>query len=73
MTRMPDWRFTVESKWLGWWLEQGYTKKSAAAAFHVSGKTAAKWVRRYRQYARPASWISVQGRIIYPGSPNPLY
>ncbi len=30
-------------------VEQGYTLKAAAIAFHVSGKTAAKWVRRYRQ------------------------
>ena len=30
-------------------IEQGYTQKAAAAAFQVSGKTAAKWVRRYRQ------------------------
>jgi transposase InsO family protein len=31
-------------------LEHGYTLKAAAMAFHVSEKTAAKWVRRYRQY-----------------------
>jgi transposase InsO family protein len=31
-------------------LEQGYTLKAAARAFHVSEKTAAKWVRRYRQF-----------------------
>ena len=30
-------------------VEQGYTQKAAAIAFHVSEKTAAKWVRRYRQ------------------------
>ncbi len=30
-------------------IEQGYTLKAAAAAFCVSQKTAAKWVRRYRQ------------------------
>jgi len=30
-------------------LEQGYTQKTAATVFHVSEKTAAKWVRRYRQ------------------------
>jgi transposase InsO family protein len=29
-------------------IEQGETLKSAAAAFHVSAKTAAKWVGRYR-------------------------
>ncbi len=31
-------------------LEQGYTLKAAAVAFHVSDRTAAKWVRRYRQF-----------------------
>ena len=31
-------------------LEQGYTRKAAAGAFRVSEKTAAKWVRRYRQH-----------------------
>ena len=30
-------------------VEQGYIQKAAAAAFHVSEKTAAKWVRRYRR------------------------
>ena len=30
-------------------VERGSTLKAAAAAFNVSGKTAAKWVRRYRQ------------------------
>ena len=30
-------------------VEQGCTLKAAAKAFHVSEKTAAKWVRRYRQ------------------------
>jgi transposase len=30
-------------------LEQGLTLKQAAASFHVSAKTAAKWVRRYRE------------------------
>lgn len=30
-------------------LEQSYTLRSASLAFHVSEKTAAKWVRRYRQ------------------------
>jgi transposase len=30
-------------------LEQGSTLKAAAAAFNVSAKTAAKWVRRYRK------------------------
>jgi transposase InsO family protein len=30
-------------------LEQGLTLKLAAASFNVSAKTAAKWVRRYRQ------------------------
>lgn len=29
-------------------LSTGYTQKAAAAAFHVSAKTAAKWVRRYQ-------------------------
>jgi len=33
-------------------LEQGRTLKYAAAAFHVSAKTAAKWVRRYRASGR---------------------
>lgn len=32
-------------------LEEGYTLKAASRAFHVSEKTAAKWVRRYRQFA----------------------
>ena len=31
-------------------LEQGLTLKQAAACFHVSAKTAAKWVRRYREF-----------------------
>jgi transposase InsO family protein len=31
---------------------QGATLKAAAAAFHVSAKTAAKWVRRYQQEGR---------------------
>jgi transposase InsO family protein len=30
-------------------LEQGFTLKLAAASFNVSAKTAAKWVRRYRE------------------------
>jgi len=30
-------------------VERGCTKQAAATAFHVSAKTAAKWVRRYRQ------------------------
>ncbi len=30
-------------------IEQGYTLKAAAAVFHVSPKTVAKWTRRYRQ------------------------
>jgi transposase InsO family protein len=30
-------------------IDCGYTKKAAAQAFHVSEKTAAKWVRRYRE------------------------
>jgi transposase InsO family protein len=30
-------------------VEQGHTQRAAARAFHVSEKTAAKWVRRYRQ------------------------
>jgi transposase len=30
-------------------VEQGRTKKAAAAAFHVCEKTASKWVRRYRE------------------------
>jgi transposase InsO family protein len=30
-------------------IEQGCTQQAAAWAFHVSAKTAAKWVRRYRQ------------------------
>jgi len=30
-------------------LQQGYTHKAAAVAFHVSEKTAAKWVRRYQR------------------------
>ena len=33
-------------------LEQGWTLKAAAAAFNVSDKTAAKWVRRYRELGR---------------------
>jgi len=35
-------------------IKQGWTLKAAAAAFHVSPKTAAKWVRRYRQGGRAA-------------------
>ena len=34
-------------------LERGCTQKAAAAAFCVSAKTAAKWVRRYRQLGQP--------------------
>jgi transposase-like protein len=30
-------------------VERGFTLKAAAAAFNVSAKTAAKWVRRYRE------------------------
>ena len=30
-------------------LEQGLTLKQAAASFHISAKTAAKWVSRYRE------------------------
>ena len=30
-------------------VERGYTLKAVAMAFHVSEKTAAKWVRRYRK------------------------
>jgi transposase len=30
-------------------VERGCTKQAAATAFHVSAKTAAKWVRRYRE------------------------
>ena len=33
-------------------IECGWTLKAAAAAFHVSPKTAAKWVRRYREGGR---------------------
>ena len=29
-------------------VERGWTRKAAAAEFHVGEKTAAKWVRRYR-------------------------
>src|ERR1700733_12549853 len=31
-------------------VEQGLTLKLAAASFNVSAKTAAKWVRRYREH-----------------------
>jgi len=31
-------------------MEQGATRKAAAAAFRVSAKTVAKWVERYRQF-----------------------
>jgi transposase InsO family protein len=33
-------------------VEQGCTKQAAAVAFHVSPKTASKWVRRYRELGR---------------------
>jgi len=33
-------------------MEQGCTLKAAAAVFNVSAKTAAKWVRRYREQGR---------------------
>jgi transposase InsO family protein len=33
-------------------IEQGLTLKQAAASFNVSAKTAAKWVRRYRELGR---------------------
>ena len=33
-------------------LEQGWTLKGAAVTFSVSEKTAAKWVRRYRELGR---------------------
>src|SRR5947208_14093732 len=32
--------------------QQGWTLKTAAAAFNVSAKTAAKWVGRYRELGR---------------------
>ncbi|MGO9491866.1 MAG: helix-turn-helix domain-containing protein, partial [Terracidiphilus sp.] len=32
--------------------ERSGTFKAAAAAFNVSAKTAAKWVRRYREHGR---------------------
>src|ERR1039457_4726465 len=34
-------------------IEQGLTLKQTAARFQVSAKTAAKWVRRYRELGRP--------------------
>jgi transposase InsO family protein len=34
-------------------VEQGMTRKAAAAAFHVTAKTAAKWVRRFRALGIP--------------------
>ena len=33
-------------------VERGCTLKAAAAAFNVSARTAAKWVRRYREHGR---------------------
>jgi transposase len=33
-------------------VEQGLTLKLAAASFNVTAKTAAKWVRRYRDQGR---------------------
>ena len=42
-------------------VEQGYTLKAAARAFHVSEKTAAKWVRRYRQ-SGPAGLADLSSR-----------
>jgi transposase InsO family protein len=42
-------------------VEQGYTLKAAAIAFHVSEKTAAKWVRRYRQFV-PAGLEDLSSR-----------
>ena len=44
-------RLTVHSRErLARVVEQGWTLRAAARAFHVSEKTAAKWVRRYRQF-----------------------
>jgi len=37
-------------------LSEPLTLKAAAAAFNVSGKTAAKWVRRYQQSGRKGLW-----------------
>jgi transposase len=39
-------------------VEQGLTLKRAAASFNVSPKTAAKWVRRYREAACPTPLFS---------------
>jgi transposase len=36
-------------------VEQGCTPCAAATAFHVSAKTAGKWVRRYREREKKRS------------------
>ena len=46
-------------------VEQGFTLKRAAARFNVSAKTAAKWVRRYRELGRAGCRTVVRGRIGY--------
>jgi transposase len=45
-------------------VEQGCSQKAAAAAFCVSAKTAAKWVRRYRlgDHLKTGHTLSVQNR-----------
>ena len=44
-------------------VEQGATRKAAAAAFRVGAKTAAKWVVALPGQRRsPDCWIAVRGR-----------
>ena len=59
----PTGRFRSREALVRFVLEQGATRKAAAAAFRVSAKTAAKWVARYRQLAacRP-DWIAARVR-----------
>ena len=49
---MPDLRFYSREQLARRVLEQGLTRKQAAATFSVSEKTAAKWVRRYLECGR---------------------
>jgi transposase len=43
-------------------VEQGLTLKLAAAGFNVSAKTAAKWVRRYRELGTGRLGRSISSR-----------
>lgn len=54
--------------------EEGFTLKLAAASFNASAKTAAKWVRRYREHsvAGVVDRRSRPARLHRPTSPEPI-